>query len=174
MGNSALPFSAALPAALRRLRFYLISETGVRPIVPQRLRGFVRYLYQPPARAELDAFYGQVCLPTPRGVRDAGFVAASRVPLSWRKGPATLVRSGSATLVQLRSGRSPLPAPRFNGEAAEVKAAYILSSPELATQYLLVRRVADSPKSNCGLTYDIYRWEPGLPVVASNAYDCDV
>lgn len=174
MGDSILTFSAPLPAALKRLRFYLIAETGPRPIVPQRLRGSVRYRFHPPAHPELDVFYGEVCLPVPKAVHDAGFVAASRVPLSWRKGRATLVRSGPATLVQLHSGRSPLPAPGFNEGAAEVKAAYILSSPELATQYLLVRRVADSPKSNCALTYDIYRWEPGLPVVASNAYDCDV
>jgi len=174
MGDSTITFSAALPAALKRLHFYLIAETGPRPIVPERLRGSVRYRFKPPARPELDVFYGEVCLSAPKAVHDAGFVAASGVPLSWRKAPAALVRSGRVTLVRLPNGTSPLPAPGFNKDAAGVRTAYVLSSPGVATRYLFVRRVADSPESNCEHTYDVYRWEPGLPVIASNAYNCDI
>lgn len=176
MGVSTFEFSVDLPETLRRRHFYLVAETGSRPILPQRLLGFVQYRFHPPAEPVLEAFYGRICLPVPDAVHDAGFVATSSVPLSWQQAPATLFPSGSATLVRLESGSSALPAPGLDAGRIEVKTAHILSSAELAAKYLFVRRVPDPEclKLCCEFTYDVYRWEPGLPVVASNAYGCDI
>lgn len=175
MGDPTFTYSADLPDTLTHLHFYLIAETGPQPVVPERLLGTIRYRFQPPANPELDVFSGEICLPVPKAIDDAGFVATSSVPLSWQQTPATLVRSDSTTLVRLQSGSSAaLPAPGFDGGAVEVKTAYILSSTELATKYVFIRRMADCPRVCCEFTYDIYRWESGLPVVASNAYGCDI
>ena len=172
--TSYFMFSAALPETLRDLHFYLITETGVRPIVPERLSGVIQYPSFAPKKFDPPVFYGTICMPVPKGLDDAGFVATSKVPLSWQKEPAALVRSGSTTRVRLQSGSATLPPPGFNEGAIAVKAAYILSSTKLATKYLLVRRVSDPIKVDCELIYDIYRWQKGLPVVASNAYGCDI
>lgn len=167
-------FSADLPDAFEGLRFHLVSETGVQPIVPERLQGVVRYGLFKPDDPKLEGFHGEVCLALPKGVRDAGFVATSSVPLAWQKTPATLVRSGAATMVRLQQGASSLPPPTFDKTAIVIKSALILSSTALSTQYLFVRRLGDPDSVPCEFIYNIYRWEPGLPVVESNSYGCDV
>lgn len=144
----------------------------MRPIVPERLSGVIQYSSFAPKKFDPPVFYGTLCLPVPKGVDDAGFVATSKVPLSWQEEPATLVRSGSTTRVRLQSGTAILPPPGITGRPIEVKAAHILSSAKLTTKYLLVRRVVDP--TNCEFTYDIYRWQKGLPVLASNPHNCDV
>lgn len=174
MQVSVFKYSAALPETLKRLHFYLLTEKGPQTVVPERLLGSVHYDFRPPADPGLPVFSGRICLPVPKAVQDAGFVATSSVPLSWQKAPATLVRKGSTIQVQLPSGSSPLPAPGLDSGAIEVKTAYILSSPEVAVKYLFVRRVADCPRVCCEFTYDIYRWESGLSVIASTAYGCDI
>jgi hypothetical protein len=170
--TSFFTFSAALPDTLNGLHFYLITETGVRPIGPKRLFGIIQYPSFTPDKFDPPVFSGTICLPVPDGLDDAGFVATSKAPLSWQKEPATLVRSGSTTRVRLQSGFATLPPPGITETPIEVKTAYILSSPELTTKYLLVRRVVDP--TNCEFTYDIYYWKKGLPVIASNPYGCDV
>lgn len=174
MSHSDLMFSTGLPDPLTRLHYYLITETGPQSIVPEQLVGRVQYNFSRTGKPELQGFYGEICLPIPNGVEDAGFVAASKVPLSWQTEPAALVRSGSATRVRLQSGSAILPPPGFNESAVAVKAAYILSGTGLATKYVLVRRVSDPDKADCELIYDIYRWQKGLPVIASSAHGCDV
>lgn len=171
-GASYFTFSAALPDALSGLHFYLIAEAGMRPIVPKRLSGMIYYKSYKKNKIEPPGFGGTICLPVPKGVDDAGFVATSKVPLSWQREPATLVRSDSTTRVQLQNGSAILPPPGISESPIEVKSAYILSSAELAAKYVLVRRVVDP--TNCEFTYDIYRWEKGLPVIASNPHNCDV
>lgn len=118
------------------------------PPIPERLLGSIRYPFLQ-GRFKPEVFYGEVCLPIPKGVKDAGFVAASKIPLSWHKEPATLVRSGSTTRARLQSGSETLPPPAITEKPTEVKAAYVLSR-------------------------DIYRWQRGLPVIASSAHGCDV
>jgi hypothetical protein len=171
---SDLLFKADLPGTLKRMHFYLLTEKGPQRIVPEQLVGHVRYNFPTKDKPKLAGFHGEICLPRPKGVDDAGFVAASKVPLSWQTKPAALVRSGSTTRVQLESGSAILPPPGLNESATRVKAAYILSSPGLATQYVLVRRVSDPQKVDCEFIYDIYRWTKGLPVVASSAHGCDI
>ena len=166
-------FFADLPDALERLHFYLLAETGPQPIVPERLEGIVRYDSRSLGNPRLQGFHGTICLSVPKNIRDAGFVAISSVPLSWQDSPATLVRSGATLLVRLQDGYSSLPPPGLDEKSIEVKSASILSSTELAPRYVLVRRLTD-PSRTCEFNYDIYRWEPGLPVLASNAYNCDV
>lgn len=173
-GSPILPFSAALPKTFEGLRFYLLTESGVRSIEPRELHGWVRYRDSPPARPELERFSGEVCMPVPAGLRDAGFVVSASYPVSWQTAPAALVRSGATTLVRLEEGASSLPPPGLDGGAVEVKSAHILYSTALPIRYLLVRRVAQCPSVCCEFTYDIYRWEPGLPVIASNTYGCDI
>jgi hypothetical protein len=170
--SSYFTFSAALPDALSGLHFYLITETGTRPIVPKRLFGIIQYPSFTPDKFDPPVFTGMICLPVPNGLGDAGFVATSKVPLSWQKEPATLVRSGSTTRVRLQSGFAILPPPGITEKPIEVKTAYILSSTELTTKYLLVRRVVDPTFGE--FTYDIYRWQKGLPVIASNPHGCDI
>lgn len=173
VGGSTLTFPAALPEDLKRRHFYLLTEKGAQPIVPKQLLGSVRYgryskdEYGPPR------FFGEICLPVPNGLDDAGLVATSKVPLSWREDPATLVREGSTTRVRLPSGAlASIPPPGLNEHVTGVKSAYILSSTELATKYVLVRRVVNPPE--CEFIYDLYRWEPKLPVIASSAWRCDI
>lgn len=167
-------FSADLPNALEGLQFHLVTEMGVQPIVPESLQGVVRYNLLKPDDPKLEGFHGQVCLAIPEDVREAGFVATSRVPLTWQKTPATLVRSGATTMVRLQQGASSLPPPRYDKTAIVIKSASILSSTALSTRYLFVRRLGDPDSVPCEFIYDIYRWEPGLPVVESNSYGCDV
>lgn len=168
-------FSADLPDSLKGLHFYLLTETGPRQIVAERLEGVVRYETYVPGKPKLEGFSGAVCLSIPKDIHDAGFVATSSLPLSWQKSPATLARSGATTMVRLQEGGfSSLPPPGFDQDSIHVKSTYILSSTELAARYVLVRRVADPDEVACEFNYDIYRWEPGLPVVASNAYGCDI
>lgn len=168
-------FFTDLPKPFKGQHFYLLAETGTQPIRPQRLFVSFHYRYHPPAKPE-PMFRGQLCLPVPDAVHDAGFVATSGVPLSWQKTPATLSRSGSTTRVRLPSGSAPMPPAGLDGGLDEVKAAYILSSAGLKTRYLFVRRVPDTQcrRLCCEFTYDIFRWESGLPVVASSAYGCDI
>lgn len=169
--SSYFTFSAALPDSLRSLHFYLISEAEPRPIVPEHLSGIIQYPSFALNKFESPLFTGTICLPIPKGVDNSGLVAASKVPLSWQKEPATLVRSGSSIRVRLQSGSAILPPPGITQEPTEVKTAYILSSTELAPKYLVVRRV---PATFCEFTYDIYHWKKGLPVIASNADGCDI
>jgi hypothetical protein len=174
MKSSTFTFFTDLPDALKRLHFNLITETGPQPIVPKRLLGTIHYDVHSPAKPKLVGFFGEICLPVPNAVTDAGFVAASSVPLKWKKAPVTLSRSGSATVIRLPSGSSVLPPPGVDGGGKEVKTAYILSNSEFAAKYLFVRRLSDPLQADCEFIYDIYRWEKGLPVVDWNAYGCDL
>jgi len=113
-------------------------------------------------------------LPPPPGIQDAGFVVAINYTVAWNRVPAALVRSDSAILVRLENGASRLPPPGLDGGANEPKTAYILSGAGLPAKYLFVRRLDRCPDVCCEFAYDIYRWEAGLPVLASNTYGCDL
>ena len=174
VGGSHFQYSAEVPESLKRRHFYLLTERGAQPIVPQRLRGSIRYSYYPPENPQPPVFYGQICLPIPKGLQDAGFVATSSVPVNWKKDPATLAYSGATPRIQLASGPAALPPPGTDAAATEVKTAYILSSPELGTQYLFVRRAVGCANVCCEFAYDLYRVKAGLPMVAWTAFGCDL
>ena len=174
MGDPTFNFTADLPKTLSRFHFYLLSEAGSQQITPQRLLGTIQYTYRPPEKPALEVFSGEVCLPPPPGIKDAGFVVAMDHAVAWSHVPATLVRSDSATLVRLENGASKLPPPGLDAGAKEPKTAYILSGQGLPAKYLFVRRLDRCPEVCCEFTYDIYCWEEGLPVLASNTYGCDL
>lgn len=173
--NLTFDFSAELPASSTALHFYVLSEAGLREIAPKRLLGHVRYRHNAPEPPELETVYGEICLPRPDGLTDAGFVAATSVPAAWQTELADLRRSADGLLVRLNTGSSRLPPPGARGAVA-VRTAYVLSAPELPRQYLFVRRVPDHDCLGvcCTYAYDLYRWEAGLPSILWSAYDCDV
>ena len=178
LAGSAHPtfdFSAELPASLTALHFYVLSEAGFREIAPNRLLGHVRYRHDAPEPPKLQVIYGEICLPRPAGLTDAGFVAATGVPVAWRTERADLRRSADGLLVRLNTGSSRLPPPGAKGAIA-VRTAYVLSAPEFPRRYLFVRRVPDPDclGACCTYSYDLYRWEAGLPSILWSAYDCDV
>ena len=170
--DSTFMFTADVPEDFRPLHFYLLTERGIQPITPEGLRvwGTINYhRYAAAASPTEEVVHGEVCLPVPPAVEDAGFVAAVARPVEWQLFPATIDRSGSRTLVRRPNGDWTLPSTGHDTYDTEVRAAYVFSAAGLPAQYLLVRRAESCPPICCRFPYDVYRWEPGLPVLASNA-----
>ena len=170
-----LDYTAPLPDVLSKLHFYLLSESGVIPIAPQRIYGSIRYRMDV-ARPEPEFVGGEICLLKPQNVLDAGFVVAAHVPIEWSwKRPET-ISYGQQLLVRLESGASRLPPPGIDGHPPTVKSLIVVAGSGLHSRYLLARRAPDSRcvAGCCEFAYDLYRWEAGLPQILWSAYDCDI
>lgn len=172
-GTSSFPYSAPLPRDIATLHYHLFSETGVKEVRPDHLRGEVKYtldhsgkILGPPD------FRGQVCARVPSDIQDAGFVAVSARPQTWTTALARFDNREVPPRVRVDS--HDLPVPGTKQTIPEIRAAYIARLRQ-GRSYLFVRRAEDvrCKRLCCTHGYDLYELGPHPSRVAWTAYNCD-